>query len=104
MTDDWDDGKASEFIGKRVLVGITYLDAAEKVIEQKQFHGFVVRANRKEGVVLSLASNGKELKLPPSTRVLELAAPGEYRLRSTGEIVVDPDYTCTWSVKKPTAH
>ena len=104
MKDDWDESKAAALIGKHVLVGISYLDAADQIIEQQQFHGHIVRADRHEGIVLVLEPSGDELKLPPFTRALEPAAPGEYRLHSTAEIVVDPDYTCTWSVKRASVH
>ena len=98
---EFDDDIAAELIGRHVLVGITYVDEADQVLEQKQVHGVVVRANRQEGIVFRLEPSGKEFTLPPFTGGFERAAPGEYRLRSTGEIVVDPDYTSTWSVKRP---
>ncbi len=48
-------------------------------------------------VRLRLTSGG-HYDLPPDVRTFEEARPGEYRLRSTGEIVVDPDFTSTWIV------
>jgi hypothetical protein len=36
--------------------------------------------------------------LPPDGRAFEEAPPGEYRLRSTGEVVIDPDYLATWTI------
>jgi len=39
--------------------------------------------------------------LPPEPEAYEPAPPGEYRLRSTGEVVVDPDYLTTWTVGSP---
>ncbi len=97
---EFDEKGAQGLVGKYVLVGITYTDDCDEPIGQKQFHGRVVRANAREGVVI-LQQSGEEMKLPPFLKAFQPARPGQYRLHSTGEVVVDPDYTCTWSVKKP---
>jgi hypothetical protein len=39
--------------------------------------------------------------LPPDTRAFQKASPGEYRLKSTGEVVADPDYTAMWTLRSP---
>jgi hypothetical protein len=100
MSSKFDEKAAQALIGKYVVVGVTYTGERDEFIDQKQFHGRVVRANAGEGVVIVQAS-GEEMKLPPFLRAFEPAKPGEYRLRSTGEVITDPDYTCTWSVKRP---
>lgn len=97
------DVDSAELLGAYVVVGITRLNYGGKVVEQRQFHGRVVRATRAEGVVIVNAA-GQELKLPPDGRAFTPADPGEYRLRSTGEVVVDPDYTATWTVTPPEGH
>ena len=100
MQPDFNEKAAQKLVGKHVLVGVTYTDDRDEPIDQKQFHGRVVRANAEEGVVI-LQKSGEEMRLPPFLKAFERANPGEYRLRSTGEVVVDPDYTCTWSVRRP---
>jgi hypothetical protein len=100
MTDEFDEVAAQQIVGKCVVVGITYTDDAGRSVDQTQFHGRVVRANAEEGLVL-VRPSGEEFRLPPLLKALQKASPGEYRLRSTGEVVVNPDYTCTWSVRKP---
>lgn len=97
------DVDSAELMGAYVLVGITRLDYGGRVVEQSQFHGRIVRATSVEGVVIVNAA-GEELKLPPDGRAFTPADPGEYRLRSTGEVVVDPDYTATWTVTPPEHH
>ncbi len=42
----------------------------------------------------------EQYNLPPDTRAIEIASPGEYRLRATGEVVVDPHYTAMFSIQK----
>ena len=91
----------ASYIGKHLLVGITYLDHEDNFIEQKQFHGHIVRINEPEGIVIKLHDSDQEYKLPPDLNALQEAPKGEYRLRATGEIVVDPDLLTTWTLNKP---
>lgn len=93
--------QSESYIGKHLLIGITYLDHEGAFIEQKQFHGVIVRINESEGIVIKLHDSELEYKLPPDLNSLQPAPKGEYRLRSTGEIVTDPDYLTTWTVNKP---
>jgi hypothetical protein len=44
---------------------------------------------------------GELFWLPPDIRAFQDAQPGEYRLRSTGEIVVDPDFITNWTINHP---
>ena len=82
------------FADKRIIVGITFLDSDGALIEQFQMHGRVVAANGEEGIVL-VRPNGGRFVIPPSPGWLKAARPGEYRLRATGEVVIDPDYLLT---------
>jgi len=92
---------AASFIGKHLLIGITYLDWQDNLIEQKQFHGNIDRINEREGIVIKLSDSSEEYSLPPDLNSLRPAEKGEYRLRSTGEIIIDPDFLTTWTIKKP---
>ena len=96
MSDERD--RIEKLIGKRVLVGITYVD--QQPIERRQLHGRIVRIDATEGIVLALP-NGEEYKLPPDLDALRSAEPGEYELSETGEVVVDPDYTSIWRISRP---
>ena len=89
---------AAELIGKHVLVGITRLDHTEKLISQEQFHGDVTAIDT--GIHIRLSS-GLDFTLPPDLGSFFPAAPGEYRLRSTGEVVIDPDFTASWTITAP---
>jgi hypothetical protein len=89
---------ANHLIGRHVIVGMTYLHHDGSLDRQEQAHRFVVRADE-ELVAIEVWGTGEMITLPPDLRPFETpAAPGEYRLRSTGEIVVDPDYTVSWTV------
>jgi hypothetical protein len=53
--------------------------------------------------MLAGARAGETYGLPPDLRSLKPAPAGEYRLRSTHEIVRDPDYLATWVIEQPDA-
>ena len=75
MTEDrpaWDEDRARGLIGKIVLLGLTFATA-----------------------------DGEVYILPPDLRPFSEAAPGSYSLRSTGETIVDPDFTSTWEIRSP---
>lgn len=97
----FDDDDAKAIIGKRVLVGITRRTRDDEVTGLEQFHGEVVRATREEGIILRVNEAGEERWIPPDLSRLEPAAPGHYRLKGTGEAVVDPDFLSTWTVYPP---
>ena len=88
-------------VGKHVLVGITYVDAADRPIEQRQYHGLIESADERTGFAIRVDDRTVEW-LPPHVAAFSTAAPGEYRLRSTGEVVTNPDLVSTWTVQRPT--
>jgi hypothetical protein len=96
----FDEEVAHDLIGKYVLVGVTVEDRRGGFRRQEEFHGTVVSADGDAGITLALRGRReRELKkLPPATNVFRPAAPGVYRLRSSGEEVLDPDFTATWLV------
>jgi hypothetical protein len=100
----FDAARAESLIGKRVLVGITYENRRGEMSRSEQVFGTVASADpRGIRVALDGVRRGETKWLPPSTDVFQPAARGEYRLRSTGEVVVDPDFTAQWTVKQPDA-
>jgi hypothetical protein len=87
------------YTGKRVLIGMTYLDYDETLIKQEQFHGIILRVDD-DAIAVKLADSGEEFTLPPDLTALEVARKGEYRLHPSNEIVVDPDFLVTWTMIK----
>jgi len=87
---------ARDLIGKRVILGVTHVTREGRLVRQDQFHGRITRANRSEGFVVQ-TSSAAEICIPPDLRAFFGARPGVYTLRSTGEEVVDPDLTTTWT-------
>jgi hypothetical protein len=99
----WDVSFANTLPGQLVLVGLSYfVDDGEVRFEQQQLFGRVVSVDQSKGILLSLEGQrtGEQYNLPPDTRSFREATPGEYRLRSTGEVVVDPAFTVNFSIRK----
>ena len=87
-----------ELLGRTVRVGITRVDHNNRRVRQDQFHGRVESLD--DGLVhIRVAGTGKDFTLPPEVSAFTRAQPGLYRLRATGEVVVDPDFTSSWTVR-----
>ena len=99
---EWfDDDFATALVGRTLLVGITQKDHTGKVIRRYQVFGVVSAAARDRGICVKNADDGVETWFPPDTRHIIPAEPGEYRNRTTGEVVTDPDYTASWVFTGP---
>lgn len=96
----WDDERAQAMVGRTVLVGITRSSARGD--RHQQMFGRIVSV-RAAGVEISLQgrSAGKTFSLPPDFEAFQPASPGDYRLKSTREVVSNPDYLATWTVSRP---
>jgi hypothetical protein len=98
---EWDHDDADGLVGLYVLVGITHLKG-DAVVSQSQYHGRIISADPKAGFKIDCEGKwkGYPMGLPPDLRVFQSAKPGEYRLRSAGETVQDPDLLATWTVNE----
>lgn len=85
-------------LGKTLLIGITYVDAEGTVEDRAQFAGEVISV---EPLVTIRCDGDEPFTLPPEREAFGIAAPGEYRLRATGAVVVDPDFITFWTVRAP---
>ncbi len=89
----------NDLIGKVILVGMTYYSKNNEFIERKQFWGNIVSVS--QNTIHIRQKNGEEFSIPNDESAIERAKPGEYRLRSTGEVVVNPDFLSTWIITLP---
>ena len=103
--DVFDEDFADGFIGKYLLVGITRTSNKGKVLSQQQLHGVIVTANA-EAIEIELGGvhEGKTWRMPPILEELSPARRGKYQLKTTGEVVEDPDFTFTLTMRKPLLH
>ncbi|MNH48609.1 hypothetical protein D3C73_01590 [compost metagenome] len=99
---DWPTAQR-DWIGAVVVVGLTYVDAGGELLRQEQLHGLIISVDPTNGIELDLSGKrmGERYWLPPELGAFEAARPGEYRLRSTGEVVRDPDLLSNWTLQAP---
>lgn len=98
----FDEEAAASYIGKYILVGLTYQDHEGNVLRKEQLHG-VISSVSDTGIEISLrgAHEGRLWSMPPDLSAIFPADPGGYRLHSTNEKVQNPDFVCTWTITKP---
>ncbi|WP_150427881.1 hypothetical protein [Dechloromonas sp. CZR5] len=98
---EFDQELAESYVGKYILIGLTYLAHDDSFIEQVQLHG-IIESVSGDGVQISLRGkrDGETWLMPPNLDSVCAAKPGTYSLRSTGETVEDPDLLATWTVRK----
>ena len=97
-TEVWDDDLAASILGKTILIGLTRVKA-DGTSTDDQLFGEIVSASP-GGILVSLGGEraGQEWNMPPTLNGIRVADPGTYRLRATGEEVVDPDFTVVWTI------
>lgn len=103
-------------VGKTILVGVTFLENDGDFVSMIQFSGHIVSADKHKGIVIasenlkeviglipetSLKSSEDTYALPPDLSSLQIAPEGEYRLKSTGEVFINPDFLTTWKLTAP---
>ena len=89
------------FKGKVFLIGLTFIDQDENVIEQYQTSGIVDELTD-NGFFKFDRSNRSVFQLPYDDRAIKEAAEGEYSEKSTGKIIINPDYITTWTINVKT--
>src|SRR3954467_12514765 len=96
-----DESKAGEYVGRKVLLCVSYLDHMGLQTGQMQWFGVITEVSNAKGIVIGLQNDTNYCALPPDLSSLRPAKPGEYRLRATGEVITDPDFIATWVCQEP---
>jgi hypothetical protein len=99
----FDEERGAALVGERVLIGLIYQNKDEAEPHcYRQIHGVIESASRTRGfsVVLEGAAAGERYMLPPDLRVFRPLPPGEYTASTTAEVVIDPDYSVSYTVSK----
>lgn len=94
------------YIGKYILVGITYLDHKGNEKVRQQMHGIVESASETDGIKINLKGvyDGKIWTMPPDQRAISEASPGTYTLHMTKEKIENPDLLAMWTMQGPDPH
>lgn len=89
----------NELIGRYVMIGITFVGIDDAVVEHFQTHGRILNADELTGIVVQKGDGSGVFVLPPDTKAFNVAKPGIYTLRATGEELEDPDLLTNWTIK-----
>jgi hypothetical protein len=90
--------KLQEYLqGKVFLIGLTFIDKKGELIEQYQTYGTVSELTN-EGLIRIKRKDDTIFQMPYDKETINKAENGEYRLRATKEVVIDPDYIMTWEI------
>jgi hypothetical protein len=83
--------------GKVFLIGLTFVDSDEQLIEQYQTSGTVEKLDD-SGIFKFRRLDGSIFQLPYDQETINEAYEGEYRERETGNIITNPDFITTWKI------
>ncbi|MGE3801135.1 MAG: hypothetical protein AB7H80_08960 [Candidatus Kapaibacterium sp.] len=90
----------SDYLNKTVLIGASWVDSANEVVDRRQIFGEIEEIND-DGIQVRLR-NGETFTMPPYLNALQPAEPGEYTVHSTLEIITDPDFLAVWTFRTDT--
>jgi hypothetical protein len=83
--------------GKVFLIGLTFVDSDGKIVEQYQTHGTVTELTN-QGLLRFRKKDGSDFQIPYSADSIKKADKGEYKEKSSGLIITDPDFLMTWEI------
>ena len=87
----------SSLIGRKILVGLSYLDSNDEVAKQVQLHGSISSVG--EHTLKFEQANGAGIFSIPFDGILEAADPeAVYTLRSTGESVTGVNFVASFTI------
>ena len=84
--------------GKTFLIGLTFIDADGQVIEKYQTHGTALKLTV-DGFFKIKREDKSIFTIPYARDTIKAAKEGEYREKTTGEIIKNPDLIMTWEIK-----
>jgi len=88
----------SQLLGKSLLVGVSFRDSQGHVTRRLEFIGRV----REVAPVVVVERPGLEpFALPPKAEAFAPEESGTHTPGSTGEVIIDPDFTTTRTVEMP---
>ncbi len=96
--------EAWRYEGAIVLIRIAEADPDGTVLRHHEVWGLIESVCPCCGITVEVHGEGRRrgtYVLPPVLQALTPAAPGRYRLVSTGEVIVDPDFVTSWKVMPP---
>jgi hypothetical protein len=96
-----DESLADQYVGKLILIGMTYQRPNGELITHRQWAGRIKAFSNKVGIQVDLLDCDEYCALPPDPRGITSAEPGIYTLKATGQIIENPDCVATWTCTRP---
>lgn len=84
-------------IGKKILVGLTYVDTNNEVTSQLQLHGNILSTGE-HTLVFQRSDNDSEFSIPFKGELDEADTELIYTLKTTGEEVTGVNYISTFTI------
>jgi len=90
-----------KYVGKHLLVGLTYLNKDESLKERIQLHGTINKISENT-IVFKRTDNGEDFSIPFDEENLQEGQPeAVYELKTTGEAVESVDFISSWTIHPP---
>lgn len=84
-------------IGKKILVGLTYVNTSDEVTSQLQLHGNILSTSE-HTLVFQRSDNNSEFSIPFDGKLDEADPESIYTLKTTGEEVTGVNYISTFTI------
>ena len=91
---------AHMFVGKRILVGLTYLNANGDLREQVQWHGLISSIDE-QTLTFEKADGSGAFSIPFDGQLAAADPEAIYTLRSTGEAVSGVNFIASFTIHSP---
>ncbi len=92
----WDELK--EYLKEKVfLIGLSFVDKNGNLVDQYQTHGTIIELTD-DGLFKIKREDNSIFQMPYDKNTIKKADKGEYREKSTGQIIINPDYIMTWEI------
>lgn len=89
--------KYDELINKTIIVGLTYVNEKDEIVNREVIFGKIVSVNT-DSIDICIDNSKKIFSLPPDVKAIKQAEKGDYFIRSTRETIKNPDYTSKWII------
>jgi len=92
--------ESETILGKRILVGLTYLDRKGNIDRQIQLHGPITRLTGST-LYFERSDGGGEFSIPFDGELDTTDSEAIYTLKSSGEVVENVHFLSTWTIHPP---
>ena len=84
-------------IGKLVIIGISFFDSNDDLIDTFQTHGIIEKPDNLELLRIRKKDN-HIFQLPFDPDTIQEAAPGKYSEKHSSTVITNPDYMILWNI------